>query len=29
MHMYAWMTTGDVMVCGLDELDDAKAWVAG
>jgi hypothetical protein len=29
MHMFAWMTPGDVMVCELDRLEDAKAWVAG
>jgi hypothetical protein len=28
MHMFAWMTPGDVMICGLDQLEDAKAWVA-
>jgi hypothetical protein len=26
MHMFAWMTPGDVMICGLE---DPKAWVAG
>jgi hypothetical protein len=29
MHMFAWMTPGDVMVCDVDQLEDAKAWVAG
>ena len=29
MHAFAWMTPGDVMVTGLDGLDEAKAWVAG
>jgi hypothetical protein len=29
MHMFAWMTPGDVMICGLDELEDPKASVAG
>jgi hypothetical protein len=29
MHMFAWMTPGDVMICDLDRLDEAKAWVAG
>ena len=29
MHMFAWMTPGDVMICDLDQLEDAKAWVAG
>jgi hypothetical protein len=28
MHMFAWMTPGDVMIRGLDGLDEAKAWVA-
>jgi hypothetical protein len=28
MHMFAWMTPGDVMVCNLDRLDDARTWVA-
>jgi hypothetical protein len=29
MHMFTWMTPGEVTVRGLDELEDAKAWVAG
>ena len=29
MHMFAWMTPGEVMVTGLDQLDQATAWVAG
>lgn len=29
MHMFAWMTPGEVMTYGLDELDRAKRWVAG
>jgi hypothetical protein len=29
MHMFAWMTPGDVMIRDLDGLEDAKAWVAG
>ena len=29
MHMFAWMTPGDVMIRGLDGLDEAKTWVTG
>jgi hypothetical protein len=29
MHLFAWMTPGDVMVCDPDRLEDAKAWAAG
>jgi hypothetical protein len=29
MHMFAWMTPGDVMISDLDKLDEAKAWVGG
>ena len=29
MHMFAWMTPGDVMISDLDKLEEAKAWVAG
>lgn len=29
MHMFAWMVPGDVMIGGLDQLDDAREWVAG
>jgi hypothetical protein len=28
MRMFAWLTPGEVMVCGLDELEQAKSWVA-
>jgi hypothetical protein len=28
MHMFAWLTPGDVMICPLDGLEEAKAWVA-
>jgi hypothetical protein len=27
-QMFAWMTPGEVRVCRLDELEDAKSWVA-
>jgi hypothetical protein len=29
MHMFAWATPGEVMITGLDGLEDAKSWVAG
>ena len=29
MHMFAWMTPGEVLVRDLDGLDEAKEWVAG
>ena len=29
MHMFAWMTPGEVRIYELDEVEDAKAWVAG
>lgn len=29
MHMFAWMTPGEVTIRGLDGLDEAKDWVAG
>jgi hypothetical protein len=29
MHMFAWMTPGEVMITGLDGLEEDKAWVAG
>jgi hypothetical protein len=29
MHMFAWMTPGEVMIGGLAKIDEAKAWVAG
>jgi hypothetical protein len=28
MHMFAWLTPGEVMIYGLDSLQEAKAWVA-
>jgi hypothetical protein len=28
-HLFAWMAPGEVMIRGLDGLDEAKAWVAG
>ncbi len=28
-HMFSWMTLAEVKLYELDELDDAKAWVAG
>ncbi len=28
MHMFAWMTPGDVMICDLNQFEDAKAWVS-
>lgn len=28
MHMFAWMTPGEVMIADLDGLEEAKAWVA-
>lgn len=28
-HMFAWMTPAEVRLYRLDELEDAKAWVAG
>jgi hypothetical protein len=28
MHMFAWMTPGDVMMGNLDQVEEAKAWVA-
>jgi hypothetical protein len=27
-HMFAWLTPGEVMICGLDESDEAKRWVS-
>ena len=27
-HMFAWMAPGEVMIRGLDGLEEAKAWVA-
>lgn len=29
MHMFAWMSPGEVMTYGLDEMEEAKRWVAG
>ena len=29
MHMFAWMTPGEVLIRDLDGLDEAKSWVAG
>jgi SpoIIAA-like len=29
MHMFTWLTPGEVMICDLDSLEEAKAWVAG
>jgi hypothetical protein len=29
MHMFAWMTPGEVLVRDLDGLEEAKSWVAG
>ena len=28
LHMFAWLTPGEVRLYELDELEDAKAWVA-
>jgi hypothetical protein len=28
MHMFTWLTPGEVMIYGLDSLQEAKAWVA-
>lgn len=28
MHMFAWATPGEVMITGLDGLEEAKSWVA-
>ena len=28
MRMFAWMTPGEVMIYDLDELEDARGWVA-
>lgn len=28
-RLFAWMTPGEVMVYGLDQLEEAKSWVAG
>jgi hypothetical protein len=28
LHMFAWLTPGEVRLYGLDGLEDAKAWVS-
>ena len=28
LHLFAWLTPGEVKAYGLDGLEDAKAWVA-
>ena len=28
LHMFAWLTPGEVRLYGLDGLEDAKEWVA-
>jgi SpoIIAA-like len=28
MHLFAWAMPGDLRVFDLDELDEAKSWVA-
>jgi hypothetical protein len=28
MHMFTWLTRGEVMIYDLDSLQEAKAWVA-
>jgi hypothetical protein len=28
-HMFAWMAPGEVQAFGHDQVDEAKAWVAG
>jgi hypothetical protein len=28
-ELFAWVTPGEVMVWGLDQLEQAKTWVAG
>ncbi len=28
IHMFLWLTPGEVRVFGLDELEQAKSWVA-
>ena len=28
-HMFAWMAPGELNVYPLDELEEAKAWIAG
>jgi len=29
MHMFAWMTPGEVLIRDLDGFEEAKTWVAG
>lgn len=29
MHMFTWLTPGEVLIRDLDGLEEAKAWVAG
>jgi hypothetical protein len=29
MHMFTWLTPGEVSVVGLDQEEEAKRWVAG
>ena len=29
MHLFAWLTPGEVKTYGLDGLEEAKAWVSG
>lgn len=29
MHMFTWLTPGEVLIRDLDGLDEAKGWVAG
>lgn len=29
MHMFAWLTPGEVLIRDLDGLEEAKSWVAG
>ncbi len=28
MHLFGWMSPGEVAVYGLDREDEARAWVA-
>ena len=28
LHLFAWLTPGEVKAYGLEGLEDAKAWVA-
>ncbi len=29
MHMFTWLTPGEVLIRDLDGLEEARAWVAG